>query len=60
MSEELDERRAIALVQKLTEERDTRCADCGELIDVSDAETELDVVARLEDHRNDCAGEWYE
>lgn len=52
MSDELDARRAEGIVHALTDRDTTACSDCGREIDVSEAETPMEVVIVLEQHRN--------
>lgn len=54
-----ESRRAEGIVNALTDRDSTKCSDCGEEIDVSSAETPMEVVADLEAHRNECSGVWY-
>jgi len=56
----LDENRALGIVTALTEQDETRCSDCGNMIDVSEATTEMEVVQALAQHREECSGEWFE
>jgi hypothetical protein len=56
----LSERRAEGIVRTLTEQDGTTCVDCGERVDLADAGEEMEVVAALEEHRQNCPGEWYE
>lgn len=50
-SEQLDERRALGIVQALTDHDEAGCSDCGATVDVSEAETPDDVSRTLEQHR---------
>jgi uncharacterized protein with PIN domain len=54
-----NQRRAVGIVRALTKQDETRCSDCGEMIDVSDADEEMEVVGELEAHREVCTGEWF-
>lgn len=53
MSDELNARRATGIVHALTDEDTTHCSDCGGEIDVSGAETTMEVVMVLEKHRKE-------
>jgi len=49
--DELDTRRASALVKGATAAAEIGCTDCGQTVDVSDDETELEVLASLTGHQ---------
>jgi len=55
----LDENRALGIVTALTEQDETRCSDCGKLVDVSEATTEIEVVQALEQHQEECSEVWF-
>jgi len=57
---ELDSRRAAGIIQALTEQDTTACSDCGETVDLHGATKEMEVVAELEAHRQECSGKWYD
>jgi hypothetical protein len=54
-----ESRRAEGIVNTLTDQDSCRCSDCGEEIDVSSAETSMEVVADLEAHRQECSEVWF-
>lgn len=56
----LEQNRAARIVNALVDQEQTRCNDCGEVIDVSDATNTGLVVEALENHRQKCSGEWYD
>jgi len=56
----LAQNRAVGIVNALVDQDETGCSDCGERIDVSDADTTGAVVEKLEQHCQQCSGEWYE
>lgn len=53
MSDKLDARRATGIVNALTDEDTTHCSDCGGEIDVSEADSAMQVVMVLEKHRKE-------
>lgn len=56
----LAERRAEGIIHALRDQDSTTCSDCGETIDLESATQTMEVVAELEAHRQECAGEWFD
>jgi len=57
---DVDPEQAESIVHALTEQEQTRCSKCGEMIDVSEDTDPMSVVTTLEAHRQQCQGVWFE
>lgn len=53
----MDSRKALEMVDSLIEQDEYHCTDCGETVDISEAQSQLSVVVALEEHRQEHEGE---